>query len=193
MGWQPGARAIIVVDAFVVLWIVAWLVVGVRVDNEIEGLTELSATISQAGGAVEETGQALGSLDLPLVGGDIDRVAERVAQTGRDTRQSGQTARESIGDLSTLLGAAVALIPASPLLFLYLPMRIARVRERRALKRLLRGGADDPVLDRLLAHRALQTLPYVRLAALHGRPWDDLSHGRYERLAAAERERLGVR
>ena len=170
MGWQPGPRAIIVVDAFVVLWIVAWLVVGVRVDNEIEGLTELSATISQAGGAVEETGQALGSLDVPLIGGDIDRVAERVAQTGRDTRQSGRTARESIDDLSTLLGAAVALIPASPLLFLYLPMRVARVRERRALKRLLRGAADDPVLDRLLAHRALQTLPYHRLAALDGRP-----------------------
>lgn len=188
----PGLRAILLIDVFVVAWIVVWIVVGVRVHNEIEGLTELSVTVSQAGGAIEQTGQALGSLDLPLIGGEIDRVAEQVAQTGRDTRQSGATARESIDELSTLLGFAVAVIPTTPLLFVYLPLLVARVRERRALRRLLQEAGDDPVLDRLLAHRALQTLPYHRLAAMDGRPWDELSRGHYERLAAAERERLGL-
>ncbi len=47
-----GGRTMIVVDLLVVAWIAAWLMVGARVSNEVDGLTELSATVSDAGGAV---------------------------------------------------------------------------------------------------------------------------------------------
>lgn len=100
-------------DVVVVVWILAWLFVGVRVHDEVRGLTELSQTISQAGGAVEETGRALGAL--------------------------------------------------SPILFLYLPLRLGRIRERRAMRRLIENFGDEPGLERLLAHRALQTMSYRRL------------------------------
>ncbi len=191
--WLALHRWIVAVDLVVVVWVVAWVVVGVRVHDEVKGLTELSATISSAGGAVEETGRALASLDIPLVGGALDDAATRAVDVGRDTRLSGRTARESIADLSTLLGVSVALIPLSPILFLYLPVRLARIRERRAMRRLLDRFGDEPGLERLLAHRALQTMSYRRLdRELGGRPWMDLAEGRYGELAAAERRRLDL-
>jgi hypothetical protein len=189
---RPGLhRWIVLADVLVVVWVGAWLLVGVRVNNEVQGLTELSATISRAGGAVEETGRALASLNVPVVGERLDEAATRVTQTGRDTRLSGRTARDSIADLSTLLGVSVALIPFSPVLFLYLPMRVGQMRERRALRRLLDRHRDDSGLERLLAHRALQTMSYRQLEQDgEGRFWAELAEGRYGKLAAAERRRF---
>jgi hypothetical protein len=193
MRWPPPHRWIVVADVVVVVWVGAWLLVGVRVQHEVEGLTELSATISRAGGAVEETGRALGSLNVPVIGERLDDAATRVTQTGRDTRLSGRTARDSIADLSTLLGVSVALIPFSPVLFLYLPMRLGQMRERRAMRRLLERHRDDPGLERLLAHRALQTMSYRNLEQdVEGRFWADLAEGQYAKLAAAERRRFDL-
>ena len=192
MSW-PRVGWIGLVDVFVVVWVVTWLLFGLRVHDEVEGLTELSTTISRAGGAVEETGRALGDLNIPFVGDRIERTAQGIADAGRETRLSGRTARDSIADLSTLLGLSVALIPSSAILLVYLPVRVARVRERRALRRLLARHGNDPTLERLLAHRALQTMSYQRLEQSVGeRPWADLAEGRYAELAAAERRRLNL-
>lgn len=141
----PPRRWVVAADVLVVAWIAAWLFMGVRVHDEVEGLTELSATISRAGGAVEETGRALDELNVPFVGDRIDEAATRVVDVGRDTRLSGRTARDSISDLSTLLGVSVALIPLSPILFLYVPVRVGRIRDRRAARGpLAPAGAPDP-------------------------------------------------
>jgi len=140
----PSHGRIVAFDVLVVAWIAAWLFMGVRVHDEVEGLTELSATISRAGGAVEETGRALDELNVPLVGDRIDEAATRVIDVGRDTRLSGRTARDSISDLSTLLGVSVALIPLSPILFLYVPVRLGRIRDRRATREAFGpSGASD--------------------------------------------------
>ena len=194
MSWLRIGAWIGAVDLLVFVWVVAWLVLGLRVHEEVEGLTELSRTISDAGGAVEQTGRALGDLNIPVVGDRLDRTAAQVTEVGRDTRISGRDARESIGDLSTLLGLSVALIPSSAALLVYLPVRVARIRERRALRRLVTRFDDDETLERLLAHRALQTMSYQRLERLGAgeRPWADLAEGRYAELAAAERSRLNV-
>jgi hypothetical protein len=193
MSWPRVGAWIGVVDLLIVVWVIGWLLLGLRVHDEVEGLTELSSTISRAGGAVEETGRALGDLDIPFVGERLDRTAEDVTSVGRETRISGRTARDSIADLSTLLGLSVALIPSSAILLVYLPVRVARVRERRALRELLVRFGDDPGLERLLAHRALQTMGYRRLQRSVGdRPWVDLAEGRYAALAAAERRRLNL-
>jgi hypothetical protein len=193
MSWPRVGTWIGAVDVLVVVWVVTWLLLGLRVHAEVEGLTELSSTISRAGGAVEETGRALGELNIPFVGDRIDRSAAEVAAVGRETRISGRTARDSIADLSTLLGLSVALIPSSAILLVYLPVRVARIRERRALRQLLARFGDDAGLDRLLAHRALQTMSYRRLQTGAGdRPWADLAEGRYAELAAAERARLNL-
>ena len=193
MSWPRVGAWIGIVDLLVVVWVVVWLVLGLRVHDEVEGLTELSTTISRAGGAVEQTGRTLGDLNIPFVGDRIERRAGEVADVGRETRISGRTARDSIADLGMLLGLSVALIPSSAILLVYLPMRISRVRERRALRELLARFGDDPALDRLLAHRALQTMSYRELQRTgRERPWMDLAEGRYGDLAAAERRRLSL-
>ncbi len=193
MTWPRVDAWMVALDLLVVVWVVGWLALGLRVHDEVQGLTELSTTISRAGGAVEETGRALDALDVPLVGERIDRTAKAVTDVGRETRISGRTSRDSISDLSTLLGLSVAFIPSSAMLFVYLPARVARTRERRALRNLLERFGADPTLERLLAHRALQTMSYHRLQREVGdRPWADLAEGRYGELAAAERRRLNL-
>lgn len=181
------------VDALVVLWVAAWIVVGVRVAAEVDGLRDLSASVAQTGAAVERTGEALGGIDVPFVGSRLREVAEGVSETGRSTRRSAAQAQDSAGSLSTLLGAAIAFIPATALLIPYIPLRVARVRERRALAALDRHYGGDPQFDRLLAERARNRMSYQRLRALDEPPWAALSDADVRRLAHVERERLGLR
>lgn len=105
---------------------------GLRVAEEVNGLRALSGSVSDAGAAVEQTGQSLGRLDLPFLDARLESTAEQITTTGRDVRTRGLEARESIADLSTLLGLSVALDPSSFLLIAYLPARIAQIRASRA-------------------------------------------------------------
>jgi hypothetical protein len=183
---------LLAVDALVALWVVAWIAIGLRVGDEVDGLRDLGVSVAQTGAAVERTGDALGGIDVPFVGDQLREVGEGVAETGRSTRRSAAQAQDSAGALSVLLGAAIAFIPASALLIPYVPLRIARVRERRALAALDRRHGDDPRLDRLLAERARTRMSYQDLHALDGPPWAALDDEEVRRLAQAERERFGL-
>lgn len=189
----PPGRSIAVLDVLAVVWMLVWIVLGVRVYNEVQGLEQLAGTVVSAGEGVERVGQALSGLDLPVIGGRVEGAAREAREAGAESRRGGESARQSISSLKTLLGVAVALIPSSPLALFYLPARIAHVRERRAFRRLVREAADDPLLDRVLAHRGLHRMSYEELRALGDRPWAELQAGHYERLAAAETRRHGTR
>jgi hypothetical protein len=69
-----------------------------------------------------------------------------------------------------MLGLALAVLPSIPVVTLYVPLRLIALRERRALRRLWAARADDPVLRRVLAQRALLTLPYRRSSMAMPRP-----------------------
>jgi len=92
---------------------------------------------------------------------------------------------------SILLGLSIWLVPSLPLLAAYVPLRMARSRERRALRALVAAHPADPALDRLLAARALAHLPYSSLHTM-GAPWADFGAGEYRALADAELAREGV-
>jgi hypothetical protein len=79
-----------------------------------------------------------------------------------------------------------------PLLALYAPLRTARIREVRAVRRALGESRGDPVFEQFLARRAAERLPYCRLRLISPDPWHDLATGHYERLAAAELRRLDL-
>jgi hypothetical protein len=163
---------------------VGWLVVGLLVAREVDGLTDLSETVSSAGVALEEAGRALQELEgLPFVGGDVGAVGERTERAGESAQASGRSSRESVESLSVLLGISIALAPTLPLLALYLPMRIGWIRQVRAVRRALAHDSDDGMLDELLAARAALNLPYDRVRALNGDR---------RRLADAELARLGL-
>lgn len=186
----PSGRMIIILDVLAILWLVAWVFVGVRVHDEVQGLQSLSDTIIRTGQSVEDVGAALRGVDLPFVGDQIQRAGEEVSGVGADTQASGQQAARSAENLSMLLGLSVALIPSSSLILFYFPARLAHARERRALRRLTAQARDNPELEHFLAQRALMGMSYRRLADMGGHPWRGSADD--ARLTAAEREEIGV-
>ncbi|MDQ2706182.1 MAG: hypothetical protein M3Z25_00415 [Actinomycetota bacterium] len=86
---------------------------------------------------------------------------------------------------------SVALVPIFPLAVIYLPLRLARRRQRQALHRLVRKD-PEPMLVEQLARQAVARLPLGDLRRITSNPWRDLAEGRHLELAAAELRRLGL-
>jgi hypothetical protein len=187
---RSGVRA---VDVALTAWAACWLVLGVLIAIEVRGLSDLSRTVTTAGGAVEETGRSMQRLaSVPIVGDDVARSADQVIEAGRQAQESGRSSRSSVRRLSLLLGVAIAVLPCAPLL-LYVPWRVQLARDRRALLRAAaRGALDDDALLEVLARRAAGRLSYRALLEVSSDPWGDIREGRYERLADAELEHLGL-
>jgi len=189
---RPAARRLL--DAAIILWAAAWIVVGLLVAREVRGLADLSRTVTAAGYALHEAGSTLGTLEgVPFVGEDVGDVAERTERAGRSARESGRSSRESVESLATLLGLSIALAPSLPLIALYLPMRLAWIREVRAVRRALAAAPNERGLEEYLARRAALSMPYDRLSATTADPWGDLAAGERRRLSDAELRRLGIR
>jgi hypothetical protein len=190
----PGSRLVRFLDVAVIVWIAGWLVLALLVAREVRDLRELSDTVVVAGVAIEDTGDVVDSLgSVPLVGGQVGQVADRVREAGRTAQVSGRESRSSIDDLSVLLALAVGLVPTLPLLALYAPLRIAWSRDASAVRRAVELDASDPVLLELLARRALLTQPYERIRAVTSDPFQDLEEGRFAPLADLELDRLRIR
>lgn len=180
------------IDGVVVFWLVLWSVVGGWVGLSLWELSAVGDTLLQSGRTLDSAGRALQDAgDLPLIGqwpqrlGDeVRATAAEIVQTGRDTTAHGRR-------LSVLLGVTVAVGPMVPVLP-YLPARIARRREARAVARSLHEPAGSRALDAYLAHRAIALLPWDRLRTVTDDPWRDLTDGRLQALADAELHRLGL-
>lgn len=194
--YGPGTSgwAIRILDLLLVLWAVGWVVIGLAVARDVRNLSSLSDTVVRAGTAVGETGRALRALEgLPFVGERIAGLATQIDEAAAQAVRSGRDSRESVHDLSVLLGFSVGVIPTVPILAMYAPFRVARVREVRALRKAASRARDDPMFEEYLAHRAVQNLPYHRLREITPNPWRDLESGRHSALARAELRRLGLR
>ncbi|MGH3031706.1 MAG: hypothetical protein ACRDNE_13280 [Gaiellaceae bacterium] len=189
----PRRSTRVLLDVVALLWVAAWIVVGLWVAREVKGLADLSRTVIAAGLALEEAGQALQALDgVPFVGEDVGDVGERTERAGESARLSGGSSRESVESLSVLLGVSIAVAPTLPLLALYLPMRLAWRRQVGAVRRALERAPDDAAVDEFLAWRAVLNLPYDQLRQASADPWRDLEAGRYRKLGDAELRRLGL-
>lgn len=191
---RPSRRTMLLLDVALLGWIAAWIVLGTAVAREVRGLRNLSTTVVLAGQSLEQTADLIGGLaGVPFVGDDVGNLAERVRQTGRSARRNARVSRESVEDLSVLLGVSIGLIPTIPLVALYLPLRLRWRSEARTIQRALLRDPPDPSLEHYLALRATQTIPYERLRAISDDPVADLLAGRTAALASAELERLGLR
>lgn len=187
-----SAPTTLLLDLLVAAWIVACIAFGVFVANGVEELTVLSDGISDAGGAVVSSGDAIGGAELPVVGNAFAGVGEEISKAGREVQGGGESSRADIERLARLLGIALALIPMLPVLLHYLPPRLTRGREIRAVKRMRGTAGDDPLFVEFLARRATEQLPYRQLRKVSDRPWLDLEEGRHVPLAEAELRRVGI-
>jgi hypothetical protein len=177
----------------VLAWCVVWIAAGLTVAHTVGDLRSLSDTAADTGRAIGKSAGTLESLGaVPVVGGEIRDTAGQVRDAGDAIIRQSDDARGGIERLALLLGLSVALIPIVPVLWSYLPPRIARERERQAFKGMLEAGRGDPAFERMLAERAVHHLPYRRLRAVADEPWRDLERGDYTRLARAELERMGL-
>ena len=190
----PSGRALLALDLALAIWVAAWIWLGIAVGSEVSGLRRLSGTISKVGNAVQQSGQTLSAFDgVPFIGQRVGNTAKQIEQAGQSAVQSARASRDSAAHLSWMLALAIALIPSTPVLGLYVPARLIAIRERRALRRMWVVHGQEPEFRRLLARRALTALPYTRLARLAGPdPWLAFAAGEYDQLARAELERWGV-
>jgi hypothetical protein len=191
---SPSGRLIHFLDLLLAIWIAGWIVLGLQVRHEVRGLTELSDTVEAAGNTLDQAGRQLDTLKgLPFVGNRIHEVGQQLAVAARSAVESGRSSRTHILSLGQLLAVAVAAAPTLPLLALYLPLRVSRVREVRAVRKAMRRASGDRVFDEFLARRAAERLSYAVLLTVSPDPWNDLKEGRYGPLADAELRRLRIR
>ena len=170
------------IDAALAGWLIAWIVLGIAVAQQVKQLGDLSDTAVLAGTAIEQTADVLDQVGrIPLVGSAVGDLADSMRKTGQSAQQNGAASRDDVNDLSVLLGLSIALIPTIPLAAIWIPLRIRWRRERQAVKRALASGSDD--LERLLAERARTSLPLDQVLKLHADR---------KALAHAELERLGL-
>lgn len=196
MVYRPstGKRMVRIIDGVLLVWVVAWIAIGLAVARDVRNLGRLSDTVVRAGTAVGETGRALHALEgLPFVGDRIARVAGQVDAAANQAIRSGRDSRESVESLSILLGVSVAVIPTLPILSMYTPFRVSRAREVRAIRRAAARAQGDPTFEEYLAHRAVQNMPFHKLREITPNPWRDLETGNHTALAEAELRRLGIR
>jgi hypothetical protein len=180
-------------DGLVVCWLVLWLVVGATSGYTIWKVSDLGDTVSSSGRALDSAGRALESVgNVPVVGEGPGELGGEVVGTAAEIQSRGQVVKSQLRQLSVLLGLSIMLMPTTPVLGLYLPLRWSRRREVSRLRKLLARDGRDPVVDRYLAGRAVQTLPFDSVRAVTRDPWKDLAEGRTSSLADAELRRLGL-
>lgn len=195
MAWHlfSSARAVHRLDALVVVWVVAWVVLGAVVWRDIGAQAQLSTDVIKVGAAVRDTGEALGVVGgLPLVGGQIGQFADRIQGMGAEVVGSGQSSRDSVRRTAVLAGLGIAVLPAVLVLALYVPARLRWRRDVRAVADELSRSPDDPAFGQYLARRAVVALPWDEVRAVAPDPWGAIERGDTGALASAELARLGL-
>jgi hypothetical protein len=179
------------IDLVLLLWLLLWCLIGYTLGRTVNELSGLSDGVIRAGEGVSDAAGALeGFADVPLIGGGIGEISERIDAIGQGTVQKGEASKDAIFNVSLLIGLVIALGPTLPLIAVWLVIRAPLARERRAIGRAL--DANDAELEGYLALRAATRFPYTRIARVSNDPWGDLRSGRHAALASLELRRLGL-
>lgn len=188
----PSRRALRRLDALAVVTVVVFAALGVLAWTRIADLARIGAGLADVAASLDLAARAIALLgEVPVVGESADRLSGSVARAASSVAANAAEVGASVTVLAVVVGLAIALLPLPLVLGVYLPLRLARRREVRGLRRLL-AGEPDPMLVEHLAHGAVARVPYGELRRVSRSPWRDLDAGRHRHLAAAELRRLGV-
>ena len=184
-------RTLRTIDVVLVCWLLLWCAIGYAVGHTVNGLSGLSDGVIGAGEGVSDAAGALTDLtDVPLVGGSVEAIADRIDALGQGTVQKAEASKDVIFNMSLLLGLLIALAPSLPPLAVWLVIRFPLARDRRRIGKSL--DADEAGLEGYLALRAVTRYSYARISSVTTDPWGDLQAGRHAALAAIELGRLGL-
>ena len=151
--------------------------VALAVVQNTRDVAKLGGTVSQTGAAVNQVGGLIG--DIPLLPSDVSGASGSVQAAGASAEVNGTEGEDAANRLGIYLGLAIAILPSVPIIGLYLPIRITRVRERRVAQRALALHGHDPQFQEFLARRAIEKLEYEDIMAVSAHPWDDMNQGRF--------------
>lgn len=190
----PRATRQALYDVLTVVWLTAWVWLGVHVHRQVSGSTDGARRIEHSGGDLaRHLHDAAGVLShTPLVGSKVRRPVDKSAVAATDLQHAGGELADNLGKLGAAIGFEVALVPVLVAVFGWLFLRIGYARRagRAAALRLQPGGAD------LLALDALSRLPVSKLAVAGTRPvhsWREGDQQSIGALADAYLDHLGLR
>jgi hypothetical protein len=196
----PGRRRReIAADIATWIWVALWSVIALRLHNAISGFAEAGRALERGGTAIREAGTQVGSsLDgLPVVGHTVGDVARNAfGGAGTPFVFVGSELVDLITLVARLLAILVLGVVLVPWLSRYLPGGAAGLAELRSPTTAIRRRPDVAAgssIDRLLASRALHRLSWSDMLEYSRDPLGEFAAGRYESLARAELESVGLR
>jgi hypothetical protein len=99
----------------VAAWCALWLVVGVWTGSELWQLGDLGGAVAETGRALGSAGDALQGLgSTPLVGERTEELGAQVTDSSAEVVTQAEGARGSLRQLAVLLGLTVSLVPSVP-------------------------------------------------------------------------------
>lgn len=196
----PGRRRReIAADVATWVWVAIWSVIAFRIHGAIAGYAEAGHALERGGAAIRDAGTQVGSSlqGIPLVGEGAGEVARRAF--GGASEPFVFVGGEFV-DLITLIARVLALLVLGvalvPWLSRYLPWRAARLAQLRSARTAIRdrpSGATLESIDHILASRAIHRMGWEELLAHTRDPLGDFASARYQALARAELEAVGLR
>ncbi len=157
-------RTLRLLDAAVLFWVVLWVVIGAWTGVTLWRAADVGDTVASSGRSLVSVGEGLQSLSaVPLVGDRPAEIGTEVTETAGEISERGDEVKGQLRQLGVVLGIAVVGIPVTPVVGLYLPLRLRRGREVAGIRRHLQPR-------RRPALRPLPGRPRPGRAALrHGR------------------------
>jgi hypothetical protein len=196
----PAARLReVVADIATWAWVALWAVVGWRVFEAIAGFADAGRILHEGGTNIQGAGVTLGSAlsGLPLVGTQVNQIAtDAFSSAGEPFVFVGDSLEALLILLARLVAFLVVAVMLIPWLSRYLPWRAQRLTALRAAHRVIRRaphGLPAAAVNRVLASRAMYRMSYAELLEHTPDPMGDFEGGRFDRLARAELESVGLR
>ena len=190
----PVAIRQLLTDLFIVIWVYAWVRIGIWVHDIVLKLGVPGRTLESAGtgiaGNLADAGGKVGR--VPLVGDQLTKPFTGAADAARSLADAGRQQQEIVGNIALVVALAVVALPLALVLFLWLPLRLRWMR-RAGVASAVR---DEPAGRDLLALRALASRPLNQLTKLGpdiAQSWRNGDAAAVDALAALELRDLGLR
>lgn len=192
----------VVADLATAVWVGFWAYLGLQLYGTLSQLSTVGVNIGETGAGLERAAATLrlGLSQVPLIGEGIgDLLGGALQGIGSPLVQAGNDLERLLLIIAAVLGLLLVAVFVIPWLNRYGPWRRRRLRELNAGDRAIRQSVavresrvERKDVERVLATRALNRLEYTDLLDRTPDPIGDFLEGRYDRLAKAELESVGL-
>ncbi|GAA3272724.1 hypothetical protein Dvina_46490 [Dactylosporangium vinaceum] len=190
----PAAIRQLLTDVFVVVWVYAWVRIGMALFDLIQKLAVPGQKLEGAGDGLASNLNAAGDKinGIPGVPDSVAAPFKNAANAASSLANAGREQQDIVNDLAWVLSLVVAVLPILFLVGIWLALRVRWVRRAGNAARLRNVSAGRD----LLALRALATQPLKRLVKVDpeiASLWRRGDPEAVEALARLELRSLGLR